>query len=98
MEGNFGDRVRGVRGRGGQGRGQNGREAQQGRGVKHERGQRRTITNEIKANFRDHVFTHSFSFRDAGQRVQPTLSCYTVATIIRTFQNENRQVNIQFIQ
>ncbi|KAI2645101.1 Ectonucleotide pyrophosphatase/phosphodiesterase C27A7.1 [Labeo rohita] len=28
--------------------------------------------------------------REAGQRVQPNLSRYTVASIIRTFRNENR--------
>ncbi|XP_006800340.2 uncharacterized protein LOC102791730 [Neolamprologus brichardi] len=30
------------------------------------------------------------TLREAGQRVQPNLSCYTVAGIIRTFRNENR--------
>lgn len=70
-----GVRVRGV-GRGGQGRG---------------RGRPRTvISDEIRATLVDHVVNHGLTMREAGQRVQPNLSRYTVASIIRTFRNENR--------
>ncbi len=40
----------------------------------------------------DHVINHGMTLREAGQRVQPNLSRYTVASIIRTFRNENRLV------
>ncbi len=71
-------RARGVRVRGG-GRG--------GRG----RGRPRTvISDEIRATLVDHVVNHGLTMREAGQRVQPHLSRYTVASIIRTFRNENR--------
>lgn len=74
-----GVRVRGV-GRGGQGQGR-------GRG----RGRPRTvISDEIRATLVDHVVNHGLTMREAGQRVQPNLSRYTVASIIRTFRNENR--------
>ncbi|XP_062339584.1 uncharacterized protein LOC134038006 [Osmerus eperlanus] len=38
----------------------------------------------------DHVLNHGLSMREAGQRVQPNLSRFTVAAIIRTFRMENR--------
>lgn len=82
MDANIGNRgrARGVRvrggGRGGQGRG---------------RGRPRTvISDEIRATLVDHVVNHGLTMREAGQRVQPNLSRYTVASIIRTFRNENR--------
>lgn len=80
MDANIGNRgrARGVRVRGG-GRG--------GRG----RGRPRTvISDEIRATLVDHVVNHGLTMREAGQRVQPNLSRYTVASIIRTFRNENR--------
>lgn len=71
-------RARGVRVRGG------GRE---GRG----RGRPRTvISDEIRATLVDHVVNHGLTMKEAGQRVQPHLSRYTVASIIRTFRKENR--------
>lgn len=84
MDANIGNRgrARGVRVRGG-GRGGQGR----GRG----RGRPRTvISDEIRATLVDHVVNHGLTMREAGQRVQPNLSRYTVASIIRTFRNENR--------
>lgn len=82
MDANIGNRGRakGVRvrggGRGGQGRG---------------RGRPRTvISDEIRATLVDHVVNHGLTMREAGQRVQPNLSRYTVASITRTFRNENR--------
>lgn len=68
-------RGEGVRGRGGRG----------GR----ERG-RTVVSDEIRATLVDHVLNHGLSMREAGQRVQPNLSRYTVASIIRTFRNDNR--------
>lgn len=82
MDANIGNRgrARGVRVRGGGGRGR-------GRG----RGRPRTvISDEIRATLVDHVVNHGLTMREAGQRVQPNLSRYTVASIIRTFRNENR--------
>ncbi|XP_063077060.1 uncharacterized protein LOC134467064 [Engraulis encrasicolus] len=43
-----------------------------------------------KATLVDHVINHGMSYREAGERVQPNLSRYTVAGIIRTFHTENR--------
>ncbi|XDV31496.1 hypothetical protein PO909_002487 [Leuciscus waleckii] len=99
-------RVRRVRIRGGRGRGRGGEEARgleevrgrgQGgarRGRGGERGRvrrvRNRITDDIRATIVDHVINHGMTLREAGQRVQPNLSRYTVASIIRTFQNENR--------
>lgn len=40
----------------------------------------------------DHVINHGLTMREAGERVQPNLSRYTVASIIRTFRLENRYV------
>ena len=83
-------RNRGGRGseevRGGEGRGEIGQGRRRGRG----RGVRSTITDEIRATLVDHVVNHGMSMREAGQRVQPNLSRYTVAGIIRIFLNENR--------
>ncbi|XP_019216442.2 uncharacterized protein LOC109202777 [Oreochromis niloticus] len=93
-------RVRRVRIRGGRGRGRGGEEvggrgrggARRGRGG--ERGRvrrvRNRITDDIRATIVDHVINHGMTLREAGQRVQPKLSRYTVAGIIRTFRNENR--------
>lgn len=54
-------------------------------------GQGRTVvSDEIRATLVDHVLNHGLSMREAGQRVQPNLSRYTVASIIRTFRNDNR--------
>lgn len=61
------------------------------RGGRGGRGRGRTVvSDEIRATLVDHVLNHGLSMREAGQRVQPNLSRYTVASIIRTFRNENR--------
>ncbi|KAK0151412.1 Carboxypeptidase O [Merluccius polli] len=71
------------------GRGQGG--ARGGRGGGRGRVRRRNrITDDIRATIVDHVINHGMTLREAGQRVQPNLSRYTVASIIRTFRNENR--------
>ena len=47
-----------------------------GRGV---HGQRRQhLSNEIRATLVDHVINRGLTMREAGQRVQPNLSCFTV--------------------
>ena len=66
-----GGRGRGGRGGGGQGGGEGG-----------ERRRRMVISNEIRATVVDHVLNHGLSMREAGQRVQPNLSRFTVAAII----------------
>ncbi|XP_078025794.1 uncharacterized protein LOC144463914 [Epinephelus lanceolatus] len=68
----------GVRVRGGRG----------GRGG--QRRQRTVISDEIRATVIDHVLVHGMSMREAGQRVQPNISRFTVSTIIRRFREENR--------
>lgn len=75
-------RIRGggrVRGRGRAGRGLHGQ-------------RRQTLSNEIRATLVDHVINHGLTMREAGQRVQPNLSRFTVASVIRTFRLENRYV------
>lgn len=78
--------------------GQGGRGGQRGRGGQGVRGGRRgrmrvgytRVSNEIRATLIDHVINHGLSLREAGQRVQPNINRSTVASIIRTFQRENR--------
>ena len=81
-------RRRAVRVRGGGRGGQEGRGQGEGRGG--ERRRRRRISNEIWAAVVDHVLNHGLNMREAGQRVQPNLSRFTVAAIIRSFRMENR--------
>lgn len=69
---------RGGRGGGGQGRG-----GRRGR-------QRVEISDEIRATVIDHVLVHGLTMREAGLRVQPNLSRFSVSTIVRTFREENR--------
>lgn len=80
-----GNNVRGRGGRGGRVRVRGG-----GRGGRVQ-GQRRArprivISDQIRAT----VIDHGMTMREAGQRVQPNLSRFSVATIIRTFREENR--------
>ena len=66
-----------------------------GRGQDQRRGpgNRRThISDDIRATLVDHVINNGLTMREAGQRVQPNLSHYMVASIIRTFRLENRYV------
>lgn len=102
MDANNGQRARGVGGRGrGQQRGQIQRQrVGRGGGVGGRRGRgqrregRRAISDEIRATLVDHVINHGLTMREAGLRVQPNLSRFTVASIIRTFRNENRYATI----
>ncbi len=55
-----------------------------------QRRQRTVISDEIRATVIDHVLVHGMSMREAGQRVQPNISRFTVSTIIRRFREENR--------
>ena len=66
-------------GGGGQGGGEGQGEEGEGGG---ERRRRIVISNEIRATVVDHVLNHGLSMREAGQRVQPNLSRFTVAAII----------------
>jgi len=63
-----------------------------GRGRGRQEGAQRgpNLTNEIRATLVDHVVNHGLTLREAGLRVQPNLSRYTVASVIRTFRLENR--------
>ncbi|XP_063059114.1 uncharacterized protein LOC134452585 [Engraulis encrasicolus] len=55
------------------------------------RGQlRNVITDDIRATLVDHVVNHGLTMREAGLRVHPNLSRFTVASVIRTFRLENR--------
>ncbi len=54
----------------------------------------RAISDEIRATLVDHVINHGLTMREAGLRVQPNLSRFTVASIIQTFRNENRYATI----
>ncbi len=77
----------GVRG------GQRERGVERGRGRGQRRGPvRRRVSDDIRATLVDHVINHGLSMREAGQRVHPNLSRYTVASIIRTFRLENRYI------
>jgi hypothetical protein len=69
----------------------NGKARARGEGVRVSGGRGRTVVSgEIRATFVDHVLNHGLTMREAGQRVQPNLSHYTVASVIRTFRNDNR--------
>lgn len=62
-----------------------------GRGGRGGQRRQRTVTSdEIRATVIDHVLVHGMSMREAGQRVQPNISRFTVSTIIRRFREENR--------
>ncbi len=71
------------------------RGGQRERGVGRGRGRgpvRRRVSDDIRATLVDHVINHGLSMREAGQRVHPNLSRYTLASIIRTFRLENRYI------
>ncbi|XP_019210903.2 uncharacterized protein LOC109199985 [Oreochromis niloticus] len=80
--------------RGGRGAGQRGRGGgQHGRGEGpggRARQPRTIITDEMRATVIDHVIVHGMTMAEAGLRVRPNLSRFTVATIIRAFRQHNR--------
>ncbi|KAI2660531.1 Estrogen receptor [Labeo rohita] len=85
----------GIRREQGGGRGQGrGRGRGRGRprgGVGHAQRRRQpNLCNEIRATIVDHVINHGLTLREAGLRVQPNLSRYTVASIVWTFRQEHR--------
>ncbi|XP_051569163.1 uncharacterized protein LOC127449653 [Myxocyprinus asiaticus] len=51
---------------------------------------RQAVLDEIRPTLVIHVLVHGTTMKEAGQRVQPNLSHFTVASIIRTFREENR--------
>ena len=67
-------RGRGVRVKGGGGRGRARRRA--------------IISDEIRATVVDHVVNHGLTMQEAGQRVQPNISRFSVASILWTFNRE----------
>ncbi len=74
-----------------------GEQRERGDGRGRRRGQRqgpvwRHVSDDIRATLVDHVINHGLSMREAGQRVHPNLSRYTVASIVRTFQLKNRYI------
>ncbi len=77
LRGGRGPRLRGV---GERGRGQ-------GHGPR-QRQQQHRVSNEIRAIVVDHVINHGMT--EAATMIQPNLRRSTVASIIRTFRNENR--------
>lgn len=79
LRGGRGPRLRGV---GERGRGQ-------GHGPR-QRQQQQRVSNEIRAIVVDHVVNHGMTMTEAATMIQPNLRRSTVASIIRTFRNENR--------
>ncbi|ROL54225.1 hypothetical protein DPX16_10648 [Anabarilius grahami] len=81
LRGGRGPRLRGV---GERGRGQ-------GHGPR-QRQQQHRVSNEIRAIVVDHVINHGMTMTEAATMIHPNLRRSTVASIIRTFRNENRIV------
>ena len=79
LRGGHGPRLRGV---GERGRGQ-------GHGPR-QRQQQQRVSNEIRVMVVDHVINHGMTMIEAARMIQPNLRRSTVASIIRTFRNENR--------
>src|SRR4029434_9509091 len=73
---------RGVRVRGGGGGG--------GRGGRGRARRIAIISDEIRATVVNHVVNHGLTMQETGQRVQPNISRFSVASILRTFRRENR--------
>src|SRR4029434_1023648 len=68
---------------------------QRGRGVRVGGGggrarRRAIISDEIRATVVNHVVNHGLTMQEAGQRVQPNISCFSVASILRTLRRGNR--------
>ncbi len=81
----------GQQGRGGGQQGRGGGQQGRGEGPGGRARQPRTIiTDEMRATVIDHVIVHGMTMAEAGLRVRPNLSRFTVATIIRAFRQHNR--------
>src|SRR4029434_1347998 len=72
---------RGVRVRGGGGGGRGRRERSRRRAI---------ISDEIRATVVNHMVNHRLTMQEAGQRVQPNISRFSVASILWTFRRGNR--------
>lgn len=48
------------------------------------------ISDEIRATVVNHVVNHGLTMQEAGQRVQPNISRFSVASILWTFRRGNR--------
>ncbi|XP_012986523.1 uncharacterized protein LOC105028496 [Esox lucius] len=79
LRGGHGSRLRGV---GERGRGQ-------GHGPR-QRQQQQRVSNEMRAIVVDQVIDHGMTMTEAATMIQPNNRRSTVASIIRTFRNENR--------
>ena len=56
------------------------------------------VSNEIQAIFVDHVINHGMTMTEVATMIQPNLRRSTVASIIRTFRNENQHaLNIMLL-
>lgn len=51
---------------------------------------RQVISDEIRATIIDHVLVHGLTMREAGMRVQPNLSRFTVSSIVQRFRATNK--------
>src|SRR4029434_10912602 len=47
-------------------------------------------SNEIRATVVNHMVNHGLTMQEAGQRVQPNISRFSVASILWTFRRGNR--------
>ncbi len=66
---------------------------ERGRGQGHrprQRQQQHRVSDEIRAIVVDHVINHGMTMTEAATMIQPNRRRSTVASIIRTFRNENR--------
>src|SRR4029434_2518634 len=74
---------RGVRVRGGGGGGG-------GRGGRGRARKRAIISDEMRATVVNPVVNHGLTMQEASQRVQPNISRFSVAYILRTLRRENK--------
>ena len=51
---------------------------------------RAIISDEIRATVVNHMVNHGLTMQEAGQRVQPNISRFSVASILWTFRRGNR--------
>ncbi len=87
----------GQQGRGGGQQGRGGGQQGGGEGPGGRARQPRTIiTDEMRATVIDHVIVHGMTMAEAGLRVRPNLSRFTVATIIRAFRPQQVLYSIAF--